>query len=320
VRSGQSTAVRWGAATVNEVATRVALFLFLSLVLNSGCSHPTDKAITKFADSASALTSIISSAVDLGTELDGKTKATVAGTAFASGSWPKFPPQAGTFFDKQTKEDWAVRVAFLKAVSAYAKALAEVNDPSLVKSVTDTTQSLSVALSDFVAAESTAAGTTNRSQRIQLIGGIIADAVGFATELYSGARMRDVMSRAQPVLDRARNILKPDLADMTAAINTATNIYQRTVIDKLQMYADDSKLSRAERYDLYIAASNEMASLRQRVQVLRDAGDAIDAMVEAHRGLMQNSDDQRALVAFLSVVQSMADKVKKLRALDKANQ
>jgi hypothetical protein len=112
----------------------------------AACAHPTDKAITSFADSAVAVTSIVSTAADLAVELDGKTKTMKAAVSYAGhqSDYP-FPPAPGVLLKGKSDADWAIRVALMKSIGAYAKALAEANDPALSKSIAETATSLSVA-------------------------------------------------------------------------------------------------------------------------------------------------------------------------------
>ena len=63
--------------------TKVFKWYFVLLLL-AGCSHPADKAIITFSNSAVAVTSIVSSASDLAIELDGKIKTTQAAVSYAS--------------------------------------------------------------------------------------------------------------------------------------------------------------------------------------------------------------------------------------------
>ncbi len=280
----------------------------------SNCSHPSDKAIASFADSTAAITSIASSAVDLQTDVDDKTQALVAATSFATGRVSTFPPPRGTYLDKQLKKDWAVRVAVLKAIGAYAKALAEANDPALAKSVSDTTKNLSVALTDFQSATAARAGdSAATTERIKVVGGIIADAAGLFTELYTAQQLREVMTRIHPKLEEARDLLKVDLVDLQSGLKAQQNAYTRALGDKLTMIQG---LTPSQRYDAYMSAASEFAAMKTRIAIVQSSVEGLDAMVEAHKAIMQDTDDKRAVLAFVTFVRDVADKAKKLQDLN----
>jgi len=173
--------LRWFRVGMKSISFLRRAIAACSIILIGACSHPSDKSVTDFAASTAAITSIAASASDLQVEIDEKTEAMKAAVWFADSRRTDptaFPPAPGTYSNAQLKKDWAARVAVLKAIGAYAKALAEANDPNLTKSISDTTTSLSGALANFQAALVTSGGGTNAayvSQRTQLIGGILAD-------------------------------------------------------------------------------------------------------------------------------------------------
>jgi hypothetical protein len=283
-------------------------------LLVSNCSHPSDKAIASFADSTTAITSIASSAVNLQTDVDDKTQALRAATSFASGATSVFPPPQGVYLDKQFKKDWAVRVAVLEAIGAYAKALAEANDPALAKSVSDTTTNLSVALSDFQSAAATrAGGSPAAAQRIALVGGIIADAAGLFTEFYTAQQLRAVMTRIHPKLEEARDLLKADLASILSDLKGQQNAYTRALEDKLTKITG---LTPSQRYDAYMNAAGDFAAMKARIVILQGSVDGLDAMVEAHKAIIEDTDDKRAVLAFVTFVKDVADKARKLQDLN----
>jgi hypothetical protein len=268
------------------------------------------------------VTSIVTSASDLAIEIDGRAKAAAEATNYASKKLGVFPPPPGMLLQGKSDADWAVRITMMKAIGAYAKALAEANDPALSKSVSETAASLSVSLSNFETARLSSAGLTGaeaaaRANRIQLVGGIVSDALGFATELYTGARIREVMTNAHPTLVSGVAILKKDLAELVVSIQLKRIREQRNLTNKLEVHVSDPLLNSVQRYELYMAAASELAALQARVEVLQQAGEALDNMLQAHESLIGSSDDKRALSAFLAIVQSMSDKVKKLRDLQK---
>ena len=234
-----------------------------------------------------------------------------------------FPPKPAVLLIGTSDADWAVRLAIMRSISVYARALSEGNDPALSKSIAETSSSLSVALANFETARLT--GDTRlkptqvaaRSQQIQGVGAIVGDLLGFASELYTGVRIREVMAKTHPVLEEAVGFLKKDLAELTSWIELEKGEYEAALQDKLRMYADDGSLNTISLYDLYTAAAIESAGLDARIEVLRGANKALDGMVSAHYALIESVDDKRAIAAFVEVVEALADKVKKLRDLDK---
>jgi|1185.fasta_scaffold48567_2 hypothetical protein len=291
----------------------------------SACSHPSDKAITSFAESTGAITSITASASDLQMEIDTKTKAMEKAVQFGDYHRKEptvFPPPGGTYLDAGLKKDWAARVILLKAIGAYAKALAEANDPSLAKSVSETTANLSSALASFQTAYAGRSGSTDAAylgQRTELIGGIVADATALATEAYTAMVMRDVMSRMQPKLERARDFIQADLIAVVAELKALKIRYRTTLDKKLRLHGSDDRMSSAQRYNAYMNATTEVAALNTKIAIVEESSDAMDAMVKAHKALLESSDDDRAIASFFAVVQSMAEKAKKLQDLEKAH-
>jgi len=258
-----------------------------------------------------AITSIASSASDLQTDLDDKTQALRAATDFAASRRLIFPPPHSNYWDKQFKKDWAVRVTVLKAIGAYAQALSEANDPALAKSVAETTTNLSVALSDFQTAVANRARTSPAvAQHIQLVGGIIADAASLLTEFYTAQQLRVVMARVHPKLEQARDLIKQDLTEIALGLKSQQNAYKRALDDKLTKI---SGLSDLQRYDAYMNAAADFSAMAARISVIESSAAGLDAMVDAHRELMESSDDKRTVMAFTSFVKDVADKAKKLQ-------
>lgn len=291
---------------------RVAVkFIFLTCVsiLGVSCSHPSDKAITSFADSTAAITSVASSAATLQTDIDDKTTIVAAATDFAASGHLAFPPPQGGYLDPQFKKDLALRSAVLKAIGAYAKALADANDPALAKSVSDTTTNLSTAMADFQSAVATRSGSASAAQKIKLVGGIIADAAELFTEMYTAQQLRAVMAKVHPKLEELNILLKADLSDIDKNVSGLMNAYRRAAADRLQKI----DLTPAQRYDAYMAMASDYAGLKTRVALLRSSSDGLDAMVAAHKAIIESSDDNRAVMSLLTFAKNLADRAKQLR-------
>jgi hypothetical protein len=290
------------------------------------CTYPGTKEITAFADSASAVSTLGKSAAQLDVELDAKVKASRLAVEFSKGHFDEhFPPPKGQFLDGSVDKDWAVRMAVLNAMIAYADAIRAASDPAQGTQVRDSLSGLSLALSNFAAASANQIANTREraarladAQRIQLAGDIIASAAGYAVNAYAAFEVRQTMQRVHPALVEIVDILKQDFDGLASAIDSKRLVYVRVLRTKLAVQAKDPLLTSAQKYDLYLAAVSEVGTLQERVEVVQDFSKVLDKLVQAHANLKDHTDDKAALLGFLAMTQDLAAKVKKLQDFERS--
>jgi hypothetical protein len=301
-------------------------------IATTSCARPKSDNITAFATATSALASFAKSAADLDIEIDGKRSAAAAANAYSAGA-SKFPPNKGVFITGKSDADWKAISGFLDAVSAYASALAKANDPSLVSGLADKVSSVETALSKVASAKANV--TPANAQRVTLIGGIVTDLVGVASNLYASIQITAAMDEAQTILNDARIPLRDSILAVVADSNSKLEDYRTALRCKLliakgtyneddcpKLTANDIKIpttqaTSIEQYDSYIAASQDYFALQARVEALKGLDKAIDAMVSGHQKLKDNLDNTAALTQFLQTVGDIADKMAKVEALRK---
>jgi hypothetical protein len=177
--------------------------------------------------------------------------------------------------------------------------------------VADTTTNLSVALSDFQTALASRNGTSPAvAKHIELVGGILADAASLFTEYYTAQQLRQVMAKVHPKLEQARDLIKIDLAEIAVGLRAQQIKYKRTLDDKLTKIRG---LNDSQRYDAYVSAAADYTAMNTRITLVESSADGLDAMVTAHKELIESSDDKRAVMAFVTFVKDVADKAKKLQ-------
>lgn len=249
---------------------------------------------------------MVSSAAELDIELDAKQKRVEQAYSYATKGAAEFPAPEGVIFDGTLDKDWAARKELLAAIQAYAGALTEANDPKLSASATEAASKLSVALNGFIATT----GATEASKKAgSAVGSMAASFAGFTVEIYSGARIREVMRKTHPTLERACNVLKQDMNDLIFSIKSKRDAYHDTLINNLSLYVKDSRINKVQRMDLYMSASNEYAGIEARIEILEKVPKALDDLVKAHKELLDDVDDKRALVALQTLVDSLAQQI-----------
>lgn len=305
--------------TTNVVILAVAFGL-------GGCGYPGTKDITSFSDSAVAVSQLAKSAAVLNVELDGKVKASRKAVQYAKGGVPRdFPPPPGEFIGGKSDKDWAVRTAVLNAIIAYATSIRAASDTTQGTQVRESLSGLSLALTDFATASAAQIENTRRrtaalaeAQQIQNAGEIVATVAGYAVNVYAASEIRRVMHDVHPALEEIVAILKKDFAALSESIKEKTDGYVVVIQDKLVAHSTDHLLSTAQKYDLYMMAATEFGALLERVEVVSSFPRLLDKLVKAHGDLKNNVDSKTELVAFLTLVQELAAKVKKFQDVERS--
>jgi hypothetical protein len=301
-----------------------------ALLLMCSCTYPGVKEIGDFSDSAAAVSQLAKSAAVLDVELDAKTKAGKTAVQFARGKngnyQNDFPPEKGRLLSGKSDKDWAARVAVLNAMIAYATTVRSVSDASQGNQVRDSLSGLSLALSNFASASAAEiansaqrAAAQRDAQRIAAAGDIIAIAAGAAVNAYAAHEIRQVMKQVHPAIVEIVDILKKDFVLLAGSISNKTGNYEDVIRDKLEVHWDDPNLTSAQKYDLYMAATNEMGVLRERLEVVNGLPTVLDDLVKAHADLKDNVESKQSLLAFLTLVQELAAKIKKLQDIERAS-
>jgi hypothetical protein len=323
-----------------RLSYRVAHALLYVSVL-SGCARPKDANIAAFANATSALTTFAKNTGDLNVEIDGKIKLAMAADKAIAGTDTTFPAAKGVLITGESDADWKAVVAFLDAVTAYASALAKANDPSLESGLSDKITSIGSALAKVEAAK--AAANSQNQARVQVIGNIAGAIINIAANLYASIQIHSAMAEAQRVLDAARDPLQAAIYDVYSSSQLKLTKYETVLWCKLTtvsgfpansqtnagrdpckaFFTDLAKVdvtpaNTLQRYDTYIAISEEDTGLQARLKALKDVSKAVGAMIDAHKKLMQDLDDQTALTQFLQSVGTIADNLAKLQAPQKS--
>jgi len=178
-----------------------ATLLWLVACLLFGCAGPKDANVTAFANATTALTTLAKSTGDLNTDIDSKIKLAIAADQSIGGD-TSIPAPKGVLITGKSDADWKSVVAFLDALSAYASALAQANNPGAKdSSSSDKKTSASSASANMATAK--AAASSSKS-RVQQIGSIVEAIITLASNLYAGIQIRETMTEMQPVLEKAR--------------------------------------------------------------------------------------------------------------------
>ena len=335
----------------------ITAWLFVAaLLVVTGCARPRDDNLKAFATATSALVTAAKTAGDLNVEIDAKIKLTKAATKFASRSDPHFvfPAPAGEFVGGHSDADWKAIRAFLSAVSAYADALQKANDPKLETGLSDKTTGLFTALANARSAMDTArsmkpssscksACVAKRKQEVLTIGGIVANVVTIASNIYAAYEIQKSMEAMQPHLEAARQPLTNAINAVIADDQTKFDDYLVAAQQKLRAIAGSEDklrdLSEKQReaialraretnvafndvkfiakYDAYVSLNDDYRTLEARVAALSSLSSAVGAMITAHGKLMEDLDSKTALLDFVKSVADIADKLEKIKELHK---
>ncbi len=149
------------------------------------------------------------------------------------------------------------------------------------------------------------------------------------------------MSKAQPILEEARAPLEEAIYHVYSSTELKLTKYetvlwcQETTLsgypvtspgnrgaDPCKAFFPDlqnaeiTQASTLERYNNYATISQEDASLRLQLSALKDVSKAVGTLVDAHAKLLQDLDNQAALMTFLQDVDTIATNISKAQALD----
>lgn len=314
---------------------KIAL-IFVCAIAVSGCARPKDDNITAFASATGALTTFAKNTGDLNAEIDSKIKLALAAQDSIAGNAVVIGVPKGEFLTGRSDADWKAVTGFLDAISAYAAALAKANDPTLETGLGDKLTSIGSA----IAKVNTALSLGGSSDRITAISGIVGQIVTVAANLYASYQIKDAMNQTQSTLDQGRPFLQDALAGVYRSSAVKLAEYKlilgcKTVLvaalpdsagqDKSANTKEGCRIrypklaaavispsSSLQRYDNFIAASQEFAGLQVRVEALKDVSKAVGTMIDAHNKLKDDLDDKTALMDFLKSVGSIADGLAKV--------
>ena len=295
-----------------------------ALCVLSACAAPTLKAIGTFSEKTAAAAVIVDSAAQLNADIQTKTNASRAAVELAKGRFVGFPPKPGTFLNGSKDEDLKARTELLDQIAKYAGALAEAADPALTEAVTDAASGLSLALSNFAAAraarvrdEHKRAIAAAEAQRVLALGNVIAAVGGYAVELGTAARIRSIMAETHPKLLIAAAHLRDDFDEILASTEGKREVLRVSLAEKLRVHARDGKLSSAEKYDLYLAATNELRGIDGRIEIAGTVGSLLDKMVKAHAELRDSTVSKEAFLAFISHVKAISGKIEEYQEIER---
>jgi len=290
-----------------------AVIAFFALL--TACARPQDTSITQFANSTIALATFAKNTNDLNAQLDAKYKGAEAAQSYVDQGTITLPPPKGTFLGGQSDADRKLVEGFLDAVSEYSTALAKANDPTLETALSGEVSKLGTSVSKISAARSLGSQSTAVQNRITLIGGVVADLVQIASDLYATAQIRAAIAAVQPVLERAQKPLTTAIKAVQIDNRTRLERYRAALVQKLRYGRDGpAGMTSVEKYDLYLSTSADYAAMAASVDALQNLDQAISAMIKAHAALLTDADKKAALLAFLATVSDIADKVQKMRA------
>jgi hypothetical protein len=299
-----------------------------------GCARPRDDNITAFANATGALTTFAKNTGDLNVEIDSRIKIAVAAQQSITKPAYNIDVAKGKLLNGKSDADWQVISGFLDAVSAYAKALAAANDPSLETNLGDKYSSMGSAIAKI----NTAAKLGGSSDDITAMSNIIGEIVKIASDLYASYQIRQTMDKTQHLLDDSRKYLQDAVGRVHENSSRKLERYRDALECKITMMSNVEAAGKEERrkfclarfhdlaglpanpastlqrYDNYVAASQEYAALKARLDALNDVAAAIGSMIEAHRKMSKDLDDKTAVTNFLANVGSIADNVAKLRS------
>jgi hypothetical protein len=311
----------------------IALFCCFALVV--ACARPKDDNIKAFSDATSALATFAKSTGDLNVEIDGKIKVALAAQEAIKGENATIKAQKSVLLTGKSDADWKAVTGFLDAISAYAKALSAANDPGLETGLGDKVTSVGAAIAKVDAAMALA-----NSDHITAISNVVGQIVTVATNLYASYQIREAMMRVQHTLD----VGGPHLQSAIRYVYTNTGMkldnYQLLLECKGAIVASGpvesatlrqakeickrkfpgvfeaaiTPASSLERYNNFVASQQELSGLQTRLAALKNVGESIAAMIDAHKKMMTDLDDKAALLDFIKSVETIADNLAKVEA------
>jgi hypothetical protein len=298
--------------------------LLVVAIAASACASPTSKTVAAFAESAAATTSLTASAAQLDIDIQTRTNLVRAATRFGHGARPPFPPKRGVLVDGKLEADWAARGALLEAMSDYAKALANAADPVMADALIGAANGLSLALVDFSSANAARIRDEKRRaialaeiERQKAFGNVLAAAGDYAIDLVLAAKIQQVVASMHPTLEKARDLLKADLARIHISSRQKRNSLAIALVDKLTLHATDARLSSADKYGIYLTANDELGAIDARLDAQLGLGMLLDKLVAAHEELRNSSDDRKAMTDFLTAVRAISEKVESYQVAER---
>lgn len=259
----------------------------------AGCvSFPKSSAVTQFAQATTTATTLLQNAAKLDLLLAQKNGYEQGVTEYIIGENDfDFPPRDFPLLDKQRI---AARVQILEAISAYAQALAALNDPQQASKVGDAITQLGSVVTTFT--------TSNfpgvNSAEIGPVSALIGTTTAFLVSQRSAIAIHDATNAADPWIKKAVELLSNDFVILNRRFGRRLHELVAAQKQKIRYIRDDHTVNRIEleqRYsDLYAA----YLDLSTQVTALDQSTAILNALVAAHDELRSSQDTARSIVEF----------------------
>ena len=286
------------------------VLVFISILLLAGCaSYPKSAAVSDFADAATKATALLEDAGKIEALLAERIGYEIAVTDFVAGPGRDpivFPPQQLPLL---TKARIAARVAVLKAIGEYAKAIGELNDPERPKKVGLAIGKIGSSLVNF-------AKSTNPELDVAAITpalGIISSAAAFFASQQSAIAIRETADAAHPAIARAAELLERDFKILNGRYGRRLESLRRFQIAKICTIRRDPKVTSIELEKRYQDLLEKYREIETRVVALRKSSDILEGLVQAHDDLRHSEDTDRAIAAFKELIDAIALNAQELK-------
>jgi hypothetical protein len=287
-----------------------------ALHLLAGCSNPVAVAdIKAFGAAASAVSSTLEKSRD-----SQRIFAREVGAEYENAKYVKrnpnyqFPP-ASLATQPLASEIWVARVQFLKALTGYAQALADLEDP-------EQGARAEKAVANIQAAVVSSKPPADILNFVDPVGGFIQTAVRLGVIQYNDAFARAAIARAHPWIEQGVTLLKDDFARLSAFAIHRHKLWVGRKRGQLDAFIKDPNTPPTDLYNSYkafVQENNDIAA--GLVLLLPDpatgkAGyiDVLDALVAAHGGLREAKTDRESLDKFLTLVDQLIAIIKVAQA------
>jgi hypothetical protein len=288
------------------------VLVFISILLLAGCaSYPKSAAVSDFADAATKATALLEDAGKIEAllaERIGYERAVIEYVVGHGRRTIDFPPQSLPLFKK---ERIAARVAVLKAIGEYAKAIGELNDPERPKKVGLAIGKIGSSLAGFA----TSASPDLDAAAVAPTLGIISSVAAFFASQQSAIAIRETADAAHPAIARAAELLDHDFVDLNGRFGRRLEGLRRLQTLKIRVIRDDPKVTSIELEKRYQDLLENYREIQTRVVALRKSSDILAGLVQAHDDLRRSDDSERAIAAFKELVEAIALNSQELRKI-----
>jgi hypothetical protein len=284
-----------------EFSTK-SLFAVSSICLLSACANPVQQDIVTFGETAEVLAASTGDIYQRHRVLVDRNNLENAAWYYSDRQDADFDFPPASTYKAVNAEIWNKRIQAMAGIRAYAKALADLNDPAAAIAAEGGLTALGDAIAAFP-------GSNVPQPATRIASGIVAAAI----RTQNASVIRATIADVHPLIAKATQTLGEDFKSIQGAITDDNESWKSTAKRNLINIRNDPRINTLELQQAYRNAAERHSANEALVSAYGSNLAALEKFEAAHQALRDSRDNDRALSEFLSSTRSLAENFDALR-------